>query len=1069
MKTQLFPVCKSNRLAFRAILIAALYFAARSVRGDDCNHNAIDDAADITSGQSLDCNGNGVPDECDLTVQIAFGSPSSSTLGVSLTGIVAADFNGDGRIDLAVADENSNAVFVLLRQANNSLVISGPNAVGTGPVAIIAADFNHDGKSDLATANGLSNDTVSVLIGNGDGTFHMAVDYTIGDGVSGVTGVAAGDFDGDTDIDLVAVSPGASANKTLSFMHNAGDGTFGSVSSTGMGDQPQAVILADLDGDNDIDIATANNGSNTVYVRRGDGSGGFGNIQSFPVGSQPVALIAAKLNDDSLLDLAVVNQGSDNVTILLNSGTGSFNSGVTYSVGDGPKALAAGDLIGDGMTDLVVANRFDSTLTVLENLGSASFVALPPINVALPNSVTLLPPIASGHPELVVAAITIGAGGHGVLDRLSNVSIAISTDCDGNDAPDECQPDSDGNGVIDACDQCGNAITNDDLSKDWGTRQGSTAHGRVLWYDVDGGVWVFDAGQATLVQAQSTANAPGLVEGSVFAMGSGASANSVIGAWRRGTDFGWVWVNDGSAPKPVDYTSPYDPDDAMNPEGVAIDDGHVFMLLQAFDPGNNFLIKHVYKIDPASGTPTLLTGDFLGDSAAKGLGAATTSLVTSRGQAAWSWCAAGNGNGSCTAQALHWFDGAQVHVLDADATPLSFAAGKLLYKRNVSGAAALFVLDTNLPNPTPVQLTDAAAAGRQILFAQTDGYHVATLSADGGGNRDIELRGGHAITNAGTVPTNTPPNPNFPLQLQRGQCLWTATQGSTFYFSQNGTVAICADGWLADGHVATLRRGSASDVVDQVFVFDGPAPSEATPLPPLAVTAVAGDGAATLSWEPILGATGYNVYFARQGGVSTSNYATLPGGGRVENIAGTTFTVTNLGLNREYHFVITTIDPTGEGPESIETVVQLCANPSLDSDGDGVPDCPDNCPAAPNADQADSDGDGVGNACETGSDVTTGDDGTGNGGPSDGGDSATAPGDGDPGPTGSDLPGSAAGSADSSLDSTDGALDLAPNSACGAGACGSGASGAMQLTLLFMAGAKRMQRVAGRRCEVRPQ
>jgi hypothetical protein len=149
----------------------------------------------------------------DGTFTEATGSPSS--LGQSLSAIVAADFNGDGKLDLAVTDAGGNTILVLLGNGDGTFQVPITIAVGNSPQAIVAGDFNNDGKLDLAVAN-YSDGTVTLLLGNGDGTFTEASSspYAVGNNPYEIT---AADFNGDGKLDL-AVAPTATYPTDVSIL-----------------------------------------------------------------------------------------------------------------------------------------------------------------------------------------------------------------------------------------------------------------------------------------------------------------------------------------------------------------------------------------------------------------------------------------------------------------------------------------------------------------------------------------------------------------------------------------------------------------------------------------------------------------------------------------------------------------------------------------------------------------------------------------------------------------------------------------------------------------------------------
>src|SRR5947209_5364783 len=207
----------------------------------------------------------------------AAASPPSPTFSKALVpvgtqplSVGMGDFNGDGRRDLAVANWGSNTVTILLGNTSGAFTqASGsPITVGTAPQSVAVGDFNGDGRPDLAVANG-GTSTVSILLGNGNGTFTQAAGSTIAVGTT-PRWLAAGDFNGDGTPDLAVANEGSN---TVSILLGSGNGTFtASGSPIAVGASPELVAVADLNGDGTPDLAIANTASNTVSILLGNGN-----------------------------------------------------------------------------------------------------------------------------------------------------------------------------------------------------------------------------------------------------------------------------------------------------------------------------------------------------------------------------------------------------------------------------------------------------------------------------------------------------------------------------------------------------------------------------------------------------------------------------------------------------------------------------------------------------------------------------------------------------------------------------------------------------------------------------
>lgn len=283
-------------------------------------------------------------------------------------GMTVGDFNHNGHSGLAIAEVNNAAAVILLGNGDGRFLPSTAafaRANNWPVMGVEAADFNADGNLDLAVINqGAS----SVVLGYGSGAFNTAGDLSA---PQFPAGDAVGDFNRDGRLDLAVCGRGLTTfpDSGVAVLIGNGDGTFmqANGSPISLGENLSAVVTGDFNGDGKLDLVLTDSAGNDVLILLGNGDGTFQPPITVAVGNQPQAIIAEDFNNDGNLDLAVTNNGDNTVTLLAGNGDATFAemSGSPYATGNGPSAIQAGDFNGDGKLDLAVANVTDGTVSIL--------------------------------------------------------------------------------------------------------------------------------------------------------------------------------------------------------------------------------------------------------------------------------------------------------------------------------------------------------------------------------------------------------------------------------------------------------------------------------------------------------------------------------------------------------------------------------------------------------------------------------------------------------------------------------------------------------------------------------
>ena len=325
--------------------------------------------------------------------------------GNSPTGLALADYNNDTKTDIAVANQVSNNVSIMLGNGDGTFMAQTVFPAGTNPYSLVAGKFNADNNFDLAVVNSATN-SVSVLLGTGTGSFGAPTQFLVGpDPIS----IAAGDLNGDGNQDLAVANFGGFFSGSVSILLGNGMGSFTAGTPVRTRTQPSAVAIANLNApaDTNLDLVVTSFGSNSASTFFGNGNGTFVLSQNLNVGQGPVAVDVADIGiADGFLDFIVANYNSDSITTCNGSANGVFSCGSTQagganpisiaiddysagapktpaialsgsntvrvgsstvSVGLSPNAIDSSDLNGDGKVDLVSANYGSNDVSVMLN------------------------------------------------------------------------------------------------------------------------------------------------------------------------------------------------------------------------------------------------------------------------------------------------------------------------------------------------------------------------------------------------------------------------------------------------------------------------------------------------------------------------------------------------------------------------------------------------------------------------------------------------------------------------------------------------------------------------------
>ena len=360
----------------------------QAVAVGDFNQDGIPDL--VVANDGCTPSPNGCPGAAG-TVSILLGNgdgtfrPSREyAAGTSTVSVAVGDFNGDGKPDLVVVTGGQFGVLLGNGDGTFSPVVLY-SSQSSFLVSVAVADLNGDGKLDLVAAGAVDGHlaNVFVFLGNGDGTFKDAGSYYAGDGTFGASGAIIVDLNGDGKPDVALAADGRPGY--VSVLLGNGDGTFqGPLISLAPMDAPVELTSGDFNGDGKMDLAVSSDEAvhglqSGVYVLMGNGDGTFQSPVFYPFGDLLGFIAAGDFNSDGKLDLIVSDantadgMGGRNATgvvyLMHGNGDGTFQTAAPYLAGVGPLGLAVADLKSDGLLDVAVANYASNNVSVLLNAG----------------------------------------------------------------------------------------------------------------------------------------------------------------------------------------------------------------------------------------------------------------------------------------------------------------------------------------------------------------------------------------------------------------------------------------------------------------------------------------------------------------------------------------------------------------------------------------------------------------------------------------------------------------------------------------------------------------------------
>lgn len=292
---------------------------------------------------------------------------ASYKVGKNPTTVTTGDLNHDSFTDLITTNISSNTLSILLGNGDGTFKDQVQLHVCTEPRALVMNDFNHDDHPDVVLACS-GGDEIALLLGHGNGKFEEGPRYPVH---RTPVALATDDLNGDQHPDVVV----ALRNDKIKVFFGTGAGEFRHGAQYEYGDTPTSVALSDLNGDGKLDLVVTNGGpmSNAVSVWLGNGDGTFRDPMDYPTGKRPLGVSFADFNNDHHRDLLVINGERDSFTTFLGNGNGTFQAGKDSGADAGPNFGLARDFNGDRLMDVAIVNLQSNDLSILFGKGDGTF------------------------------------------------------------------------------------------------------------------------------------------------------------------------------------------------------------------------------------------------------------------------------------------------------------------------------------------------------------------------------------------------------------------------------------------------------------------------------------------------------------------------------------------------------------------------------------------------------------------------------------------------------------------------------------------------------------------------